>query len=337
MLMWFKKKQYRNLGEVLQALYREISALQPKDSTDIKWVRSNSGMEAHFKGQYTPWSMPQVLSDGRISAKETGHFQIVPFQDGDGDWRIAVVNTACGKPMDEADPSVIRVNYVGTYSTTGQFQQRVIEMETWTSNKLSKTDEPINVYLRLLFVGEPGYLTHFQSQVSNPAMDFFFIGTYQFEEDRLVVVQDYKGNSADYNSYMYVGQFKIAHTPSLRWCILDGNSPDSSIAGIVHVNRQPYKVPVTSIESSKVPENVRYIYIKVNAPVRHLPVEIPASAEIVESETPLVSTDEEVYHLIAEIVNIDGAGVVRQIHWGQSPYIEWYGPCLGLLEEKGGT
>ena len=336
MLMWFKKRRYRNLGEVLQALYREISALQPKDSTDIKWVRSNSGMEAHFKGQYTPWSMPQVLSDGRISAKETGHFQIVPFQDGDGDWRIAVVNTACGKPMEEADPSIIRVNYVGNYSTTGQFQQNTISVATWISDKLPKRTELYKVYLRIMFVGGHQYILSFENLNSNAAVDFFLIGTYRFEEDRLVVTQDYKGNSADYNSYMYVGQFKIGYTPSLGWCVMDGNNPDSEIAGIVHVNRQPYGVPGIAV-SADVPENIRYIYIKVSVPIRHLPKEIPASAEIVESETPLVSTDEEVYHLIAEIVNIDGAGVIRQIHWGQSPYIEWYGPCLGLLEEKSGS
>jgi len=76
-----------------------------------------------------------------------------------------------------------------------------------------------------------------------------------------------------------------------------------------------------------------YIYLKFTPPVEG---ETPVPAAVVVSqETALqVSTDAVVWHLIGQAWIEDDMLKIEQNHVPGNAYIEWYGPCLGLLEES---
>lgn len=47
-LKHFNKKEYRRLGDALGDIQREFESLQVRDSSDIRWDISNSGISAHL-------------------------------------------------------------------------------------------------------------------------------------------------------------------------------------------------------------------------------------------------------------------------------------------------
>lgn len=115
--------------------------------------------------------------------------------------------------------------------------------------------------------------------------------------------------------------------------VINGSDPLSSIAGVAHVDRQPFEMPATRL---LIEADHSYVYIRFSAPVEEtdLGPALPAQAEIMTSTGLLSSDDSVAYHLIGQVwYGDDGNLVIEQDHLPGNVYMEWYGPCLGLLEE----
>jgi hypothetical protein len=111
--------------------------------------------------------------------------------------------------------------------------------------------------------------------------------------------------------------------------IVNGADSESEFCGIAHVNRQPFQVA----RAKFIVTEHSYFYLKFSAPVEG---ETPVPAEVAASrETELqASTDTTVWHLIGQAWIEDEMLKLEQDHVPGNAYIEWYGPCLGLLEES---
>lgn len=111
--------------------------------------------------------------------------------------------------------------------------------------------------------------------------------------------------------------------------VINGADEESLLCGIAHINRQPFEVAVATF-----PVTAHcYIYLKFTAPVEGetpVPAAVTVSQEIALQE----STDTIVWHLIGQAWIEDDALRIEQDHIPGNAYIEWYGPCLGLLEES---
>ncbi len=111
--------------------------------------------------------------------------------------------------------------------------------------------------------------------------------------------------------------------------IINGANEESEICGVCHVNRQPFEVD----KENFVVVEYSYIYLKFSAPVEAAE-NIPAKVTAVIKTELQESTDEVVYHLIGQVWIDDDVLHLQQDHQPGNCFIEWYGPCLGLLEEK---
>lgn len=49
-LRWFNKNKYTSLGDVLGAIKKELEALQPSDSSTVKWDKTSTGISASIIG-----------------------------------------------------------------------------------------------------------------------------------------------------------------------------------------------------------------------------------------------------------------------------------------------
>ena len=117
--------------------------------------------------------------------------------------------------------------------------------------------------------------------------------------------------------------------------VINGADEESELCGIAHINRQPFEVAVAilAVADTYTAEAHCYIYLKFTPPVEG---ETPVSATVVVSQEALLqeSTDTVVWHLIGQVWVEDGMLRIEQDHIPGNAYIEWYGPCLGLLEES---
>lgn len=138
------------------------------------------------------------------------------------------------------------------------------------------------------------------------------------------------------------GMFELTDTPGVpedgddsAVKVLNGADPESLIAGIAHVNRQPFEVSVYRLVVPRADPRT-YIYMQFVAPVEETDdtSALPAQVSIVTSQGLRFSNATEVYHLIGQAwYDDDDSLVLEQDHLPGNVYIEWYGPCLGLLEE----
>lgn len=116
----------------------------------------------------------------------------------------------------------------------------------------------------------------------------------------------------------------------MQVAIINGADRDSGLCGVAHVNRQPFEVPKSTFA---VGAQRLYVYLVFVAPVEGdnpLPASVLARAETGLQE----STDTVVWHLVGQAWIEDKELRIQQDHLPGNAYIEWYGPCLGLLEEK---
>lgn len=112
--------------------------------------------------------------------------------------------------------------------------------------------------------------------------------------------------------------------------VINGVDEESEICGVCHVNRQPFEVKV---DSFPVTAEHSYVYLKFLAPEEGEEA-IAAKVELTIETELKESTDEIVYHLLGQCKLEDEVLHIQQDHFPGNCYIEWYGPCLGLLEEK---
>lgn len=115
--------------------------------------------------------------------------------------------------------------------------------------------------------------------------------------------------------------------------VFNGNDPKGAAAGIAHVNRQPFTVPVTDVVIAATGAR-HYVYLEFTAPVEATDTApaIPAAVAIVVKTGLMESTDAAVYHLIGQAWVKNGVLALSQDHIPGNVYMDWYGPCLGLLE-----
>lgn len=111
--------------------------------------------------------------------------------------------------------------------------------------------------------------------------------------------------------------------------IINGDDEESVFCGIAHINRQPFQVTAATFT---VTEHC-YIYLKFTAPVEG-ETPVPAAVTATQEAALQESTDTIVWHLIGQAWIEDDALMIEQDHIPGNAYIEWYGPCLGLLEES---
>jgi hypothetical protein len=117
--------------------------------------------------------------------------------------------------------------------------------------------------------------------------------------------------------------------------VFNGNDPEGDLAGVVHVNRQPFEVPVTDVAIAA--DGTRhYVYLEFTAPREATDTEdvVPAAVAVVAKTTLMESTEDAVYHLIGQAWVEDESLHLSQDHVPGNVYMEWYGPCLGLLETE---
>ena len=111
--------------------------------------------------------------------------------------------------------------------------------------------------------------------------------------------------------------------------ILNGADEESACCGIAHINRQPFDVAVATFQITA----HCYIYLKFTAPVEG-ETPVPAAVTATQEAALQESTDTIVWHLIGQAWIEDDLLRIEQDHIPGNAYIEWYGPCLGLLEES---
>lgn len=114
--------------------------------------------------------------------------------------------------------------------------------------------------------------------------------------------------------------------------VFNGNDLTGS-AGIAHVNRQPFTVAVTEVVIAATGAR-HYVYLEFTPPVEATDTTAAvAAAVVVVVKTALMdSTDKVVYHLLGQAWVEEGAILLSQDHIPGNVYMDWYGPCLGLLE-----
>lgn len=140
-------------------------------------------------------------------------------------------------------------------------------------------------------------------------------------------------------AYPWRGMFEIVPSPStpedmgnLAVSVINGADPLSPLAGIAHVNRQPFGVAAARI----VITGRTFIYLTFTAPVEATDEHpaLPAQVAVASSTGALSSDDTTTHHLIGQAWYDDGDMLrIEQDHLPGNVYMEWYGPCLGLLEE----
>ena len=121
--------------------------------------------------------------------------------------------------------------------------------------------------------------------------------------------------------------------PTVRVC--DGANPDGAIAGVATINNQSYSCQAAEFVLY---DSAQYFYFKFTPP-QFTTGELTGSVcEIVafaDSEE-VVSTDTVLYRLIGHAWTevVDGRDKVRmaQDHPPGNLVLDWYGPCLGMLE-----
>lgn len=345
MLKWLTKRAYKSIIEIMQAVYKEIEELQPIDTPTVRWVKSRTGMEAHVIEAPAATSMAKTESVSEAAAVR-GHFYLTTRIDSDGQTQVIMVNGQSNKSPEEADPSLISVEYVGAYRGIMSRQVASYEIPTWFPPSDVWSDGTHYIYLVIPFKSQPIVLRTAQRMTSTESIDYKLIGVVEKSGDAYTITQDYIGNSMTHLSYAYANAFKLLQVIDIgiddygedylsddsSWLVVNGADLLDSLSGLAFVNRQPYSVAQAELSTDQLPV---YVYLKFTAPVRHLPVEVPASAEIAVSGDLMESTDDYLYYLIGELRQAeDGTVMALQAHLTGNIDIDWYGACLGLLEEK---
>lgn len=348
MLKWFTKRAYKSIVEMMRAIYREIEELQPMDTPTVKWVKTRNGMEAHV--QEIPSSSNRAAAESESEQSQSrGHFYLSTRIDDDGVPQLVMFNGQSRKPPADSDPSLLSLEYVGAYQGSVSRQVLNYEIPTWMPVSSNWPDGRYYIYLAALFKETPVIIHSNSLLTGNDAVDYFLIGRADKTGNLYTITQDYVGNSMHQVSYSYANAFKLLqwvevvinengdntiNVSESLWRVLDGSDVTHSDAGIAFINRQPYAVPADVFDLPGAVFPV-YFYMRFTAPIRHLPVEVPASASIVVSSTLMESTDDYLYYLIGEARQAQGGAVMAlQAHLTGNIAIDWYGACLGLLEEK---
>ena len=120
--------------------------------------------------------------------------------------------------------------------------------------------------------------------------------------------------------------------PVYKVKVFNGNDPEGDVAGVAHVNRQPFTVPVADVVITATARH--YVYLEFTAPVEATDTapEVPEAIAVVVKTALMDSTDKVVYHLLGQAWVEEGAILLSQDHIPGNVYMDWYGPCLGLLE-----
>lgn len=117
--------------------------------------------------------------------------------------------------------------------------------------------------------------------------------------------------------------------------IINGADDESGLCGVAHINRQPFEVAVATftVAATYTATAHCYIYLKFTPPVEG-ETPVPAAVTVTQETALQTSTDTVVWHLLGQTWLEDGQIRIEQDHIPGNAYIEWYGPCLGLLEES---
>jgi hypothetical protein len=143
------------------------------------------------------------------------------------------------------------------------------------------------------------------------------------------------GGAAWHGMFEMAGLVDATTTPGTtiyKVKVFNGNDLTGS-AGIAHVNRQPFTVAVTEVVIAATGAR-HYVYLEFTPPVEATDTTAAvAAAVVVVVKTALMdSTDAVVYHLIGQAWVENSAIALSQDHIPGNVYMDWYGPCIGLLE-----
>lgn len=125
-----------------------------------------------------------------------------------------------------------------------------------------------------------------------------------------------------------------AGPPVYKVKVFNGNDPESVTAGMAHVNRQPFQV--ATMEATIAATGRHYVYLEFKAPVEatESTPAVPATVAAVVKTALMESNWHVVYHLLGQAWVENGTIRLSQDHIPGNVYMDWYGPCLGLLETE---
>ncbi len=155
---------------------------------------------------------------------------------------------------------------------------------------------------------------------------------------RIFLKEEPRGGGA---SPIWHGMFEMAarvdtedSKPVYKVRVLNGNDTEGDLAGVAHVNRQPFEVPVTDVAITASGRHYVYLEFTASREAADTEDEVPAAVAVVAKTTLMESTEDAVYHLIGQAWVEDEALRLSQDHIPGNVYMDWYGPCLGLLETE---
>lgn len=108
-LRWFTDTEYESLADVLGVIKKELEALQPQDSADVRWDRGNDGMSASLVTQMVGSEQqnnvevepePEPTTEVQSSAYNS-YFKLVLVTEQNGEntqYKVAVVDGATYDP-----------------------------------------------------------------------------------------------------------------------------------------------------------------------------------------------------------------------------------------------